>query len=115
MMSAGYDNIGEYWRNSYEDEAASEANGILTRFEEEVDNLWAQVRPLYELLHAYARYRLKSYYKGFDKYFPNSGHIPIHITCKYNTHTLYHKCLNTVHCSMNSKCKYCTVFIALLE
>ncbi|CAL1546901.1 unnamed protein product [Lymnaea stagnalis] len=62
-----YNDTGEYWRSWYETPA----------FEEDVANLFAQVRPLYEQLHGYARRKLKEIY-GADK-FPASGHIPAHI------------------------------------
>ncbi|CAL1532569.1 unnamed protein product [Lymnaea stagnalis] len=63
----GYNDLGEYWRSSYE----------TPTFEEDVANLFAQVRPLYEQLHGYVRRKLKGVY-GADK-FPASGHIPAHL------------------------------------
>ncbi|KAH9498639.1 hypothetical protein Btru_007067 [Bulinus truncatus] len=64
---SGHKDAGEYWRSWYE----------TPTFEEDLQNLLHQVRPLYELLHAYVRRRLKEIYPK-DK-FPASGHIPAHL------------------------------------
>ncbi|KAH9498643.1 hypothetical protein Btru_007074 [Bulinus truncatus] len=64
---SGHKDAGEYWRSWYE----------TPTFEEDLQNLLNQVRPLYELLHAYVRMRLKDIYPK-DK-FPASGHIPAHL------------------------------------
>lgn len=46
-------------------------------FEQEVENLWLQVKPLYQQLHAYVRRKLAAKYS--DQQFPAGGHIPAHI------------------------------------
>ncbi|KAH9488845.1 hypothetical protein Btru_058674 [Bulinus truncatus] len=63
----GYNDTGAYWRSWYD----------TPTFEDDVRELWEQLRPLYQQLHAYARTKLKTIY-GNDK-FPTSGHIPAHI------------------------------------
>ena len=50
----GHPNTGAMWRAQYEMHPDSLAA--------EVDRLWAQVRPLYESLHAYVRARLVEQY-----------------------------------------------------
>ena len=44
---------------------------------QKVDRLWAQMKPLYEQLHAYVRYRLRLVY-GDDK-ISRDGPIPVHL------------------------------------
>ena len=65
----GFKDSGAMWRSKYDlppDE-----------FAKEVDRLWAQVRPLYLSLHAYARTKLREKY-GPDVV-PASGPIPAHL------------------------------------
>lgn len=59
--------MGEYYRSYYEQED----------FEETVRNLFTDLAPLYDQLHAYVRQKLKQRYNGQN--FPSSGHIPAHI------------------------------------
>ena len=61
--------LGELWRSRYDlppDDLARE-----------VERLWQQVRPLYDLLHAYVRGRLVARY-GADRV-PERGPIPAHL------------------------------------
>ncbi|KAH9498640.1 hypothetical protein Btru_007070 [Bulinus truncatus] len=58
---------GEYWRSWYDS----------ATFQEDIAQLYSQIQPLYEQLHAYVRRKLKGIYPK-DK-FPASGHIPAHI------------------------------------
>ncbi|KAH9492522.1 hypothetical protein Btru_046311 [Bulinus truncatus] len=62
-----FKDAGEYWRSWYDSPT----------FEEDIANLYAQIRPLYEQLHAYVRKKLQQKYKHVK--FPSSGHIPAHI------------------------------------
>ena len=61
----GYDNMGDFWLLHYESET----------FREEVATMWNTVRPLFEELHAYVRYRLRETYPQIQ---PNAP-IPAHV------------------------------------
>lgn len=50
----GFNDTGDYWRYSYED----------SHFPETVDQLWIELLPLYEQLHAYVRRSLSRQYEG---------------------------------------------------
>ncbi|XP_022240774.1 angiotensin-converting enzyme-like isoform X1 [Limulus polyphemus] len=63
----GFADMGEMWRESYESDT----------FLEDLENLWKQLLPLYENLHAYVRRKLISKY-GNDKIRPD-GPIPAHL------------------------------------
>ena len=63
----GYEDAGDYWRSWYE----------LDNFEDYVADLWQQVLPLYQQLHAYVRTKLQQTYPNGA--FPISGHIPAHL------------------------------------
>jgi peptidyl-dipeptidase A len=62
-----YADYGEYWRDSYEDE----------NFIENVDEMWKQVKPLYNELHTFVRRKLQKMYS--DKMDKNSEMIPAHL------------------------------------
>lgn len=61
----GWKNIGEYWRSWYE----------VDDLEDMVEGFWNKLKPLYQELHAYVRYRLS---KKYDEMSPN-GPIPAHL------------------------------------
>lgn len=65
----GFGNMGALWRSNYD--MAPDA------FAAEVDRLWAQVKPLYDKLHAHVRARLGAKY-GTDRV-PAEGLIPAHL------------------------------------
>ena len=65
----GFADTGAMWRSKYD--MAPEA------FEREAERLWGQVRPLYQLLHAYVRKRLGEVYG--TSVVPPSGPIPAHL------------------------------------
>ena len=65
----GFADLGAFWRAGY-DMPPDE-------FAKEVDRLWAQVKPLYDLLHAHVRRRLGARY-GADVV-PPDGPIPAHL------------------------------------
>jgi peptidyl-dipeptidase A len=65
----GFADLGTLWRSRYD--MTPEA------FSKELERLWEQVRPLYESLHAYVRWRLaEKYGQGL---FPEDGPIPAHL------------------------------------
>jgi peptidyl-dipeptidase A len=64
----GFADTGAMWRSKY-DLAPEE-------FARELDRLWAQVRPLYESLHAYVRWKLREKYGDAV---PAAGPIPAHL------------------------------------
>ncbi|XP_033249765.1 angiotensin-converting enzyme-like [Drosophila miranda] len=57
----------ELWLDEYEDDT----------FEQQLDNIFAEIRPLYEQIHGYVRYRLRKYY-GHEVVSEN-GPIPMHL------------------------------------
>ncbi|XP_074594632.1 angiotensin-converting enzyme-like [Brevipalpus obovatus] len=63
----GFSDAGEMWREAYESET----------FVEDIENLWKQLKPMYRLLHAYVRQRLRQHY-GEDL-IKERGPIPAHI------------------------------------
>jgi peptidyl-dipeptidase A len=65
-QKAGYADMAESWRSPYED----------AHFQQNCQDLWRQILPLYEQLHAYVRRQLKQkFYAG--KF--NTSAIPAHI------------------------------------
>ena len=77
LPNPGYADNGVYWRAAFESDD----------FEEVVEKLWSQVRPLYEQLHAYVRRKLIDAYPGHRDGFPKSGHIPAHLTGGSDSHS----------------------------
>jgi peptidyl-dipeptidase A len=65
----GFADMGAMWRSKYDMDPDA--------FAREVDRLWAQVKPLYDSLHAYTRARLVATY-GKDVV-PEKGPIPAHL------------------------------------
>ncbi|ESO94196.1 hypothetical protein LOTGIDRAFT_215685 [Lottia gigantea] len=63
----GYHDTGAFWRTDYEDD----------NFQDTVEELLVQLKPIYTELHTYIRKKLKDLY-GADK-FPKTGQIPAHI------------------------------------
>jgi peptidyl-dipeptidase A len=64
----GFADTGAMWRLKYEMPAEA--------FTQELDRLWAQVRPLYVSLHAYVRMKLRQQYGNVV---PADGPIPAHL------------------------------------
>ena len=79
IFSGFYNDTGEYWRSSYESPT----------FQQDLEHLLDQLKPLYEQLHTYVRRKLQKKY-GKDK-FPASGHIPAHLLGKYSKQKIGHK------------------------
>ena len=67
-----YADNGEYWRSWYED----------PEFRQICEDLWQEVLPLYQELHAYTKHFLKEEYAANNADFPDEGHIPAHILGK---------------------------------
>ncbi len=65
----GFGNMAEIWKGGYDMSAAE--------FEQEMNRLWTEVKPLYEKLHCLVRARLSKRY-GPDKVKPD-GPIPAHL------------------------------------
>ncbi|XP_042865638.1 angiotensin-converting enzyme-like [Penaeus japonicus] len=63
----GFEDAGHFWRSDYETDD----------FEGVIDELWAELRPLYEQLHAYVRRKLIEKYG--DTIVPPTGPIPAHL------------------------------------
>ncbi len=66
----GFADAGVMWRSGYDMPPAQIAA--------ETDRLWAQVKPLYEQLHCYARHQLQVQY-GADKGAVAGGMLPAHL------------------------------------
>ena len=64
-MKLGYDNMGDFWLLRYESDT----------FREEVSRLWETVKPLYEELHAYVRFRLSQKYSQVSTDAPLPAHV----------------------------------------
>lgn len=67
VRTLGYQDTGAYWRSWYE----------TATFEQDVQQLFDELRPFYRQLHAYVRRRLRAQYG--ERVFPQSGHIPAHL------------------------------------
>lgn len=52
VPSTDYPNSAEYWNFPFE----------TPDFDEQLEEVWNEIRPLYELLHAYVRRRLREFY-----------------------------------------------------
>jgi peptidyl-dipeptidase A len=64
-----FPDTGALWRSKYDMPPDD--------FAKEVDRLWEQVRPLYEQLHAYARWKLREAYG--PQVVPEKGPVPAHL------------------------------------
>ncbi|WP_298775867.1 M2 family metallopeptidase [uncultured Shewanella sp.] len=65
----GYKDLSELWRSQYDMKPED--------FSKELDNLWTQVKPLYDSLHCYVRGELNEEYG--DTIAPANGPIPAHL------------------------------------
>lgn len=70
-MITGFEDYAEAWIASQFDET----DGL----EEMAEELWQEILPLYEQLHAYMRTMLKKKYPEYDDIFEQGG-IPAHIS-----------------------------------
>ncbi|XP_013173794.1 PREDICTED: angiotensin-converting enzyme-like [Papilio xuthus] len=53
-QSENFTDAGDMWRYTFEDD----------HFEETVNRLWSEIKPLYKLLHTYVRVKLKKHFKS---------------------------------------------------
>ena len=67
-----FKNAAEYWMFPYDS----------PNLREDLDEVWAEVKPLYELLHAYVRRKLRDLY-GPDK-ISRKAPLPAHILGVFN-------------------------------
>src|SRR6218665_1600645 len=67
----GCQNFGECWRNVY--------NYEVKNFDSACEDVWQQVKPLYQQIHAYVRRKLLNRYSNNTKDFPSTRQIPAHI------------------------------------
>jgi len=65
-LQKGYADMGEMWRADFE----------TPNFQEDIQRLWEEVKPLYDRLHAYALKKLKGVYGSA---IPDEPLIPAHI------------------------------------
>ncbi len=65
----GFGNMAEIWKGGYDMSPAD--------FEDEMDRLWTEVKPLYDKLHCFVRAKLSKQY-GAEKVAPG-GPIPAHL------------------------------------
>ncbi len=70
LFSPGFDDTGAYWRSWYESQT----------FEQDLENMFKQLEPLYQNLHAFVRRKLYDYYG--PKYINLKGPIPAHLLGK---------------------------------
>ncbi|CAG4917509.1 unnamed protein product [Colias eurytheme] len=63
----GFDNVAQWWLSEYE----------TSDIEDQLANLWSQVKPLYEQIHAYVRRHLREKYG--DDVVSAKGPIPAHL------------------------------------
>lgn len=70
-VSENFSDAGDMWRYAFED----------NDFTETVDRLWAEIKPLYNILHGYVRAKLKTYHnKELNK---DNTAIPAHLLGNY--------------------------------
>jgi len=66
-------------------------------FKERIEQLWLQVRPLYQQLHAYVRRKLLDAYPQYRDRFPATGHIPAHLTGEsYKVNVAWNNCFRRI-------------------
>lgn len=100
--TSGFKDTGDYWRSAYES----------ATFQEDLENLLTELKPLYAQLHTYVRNQLRSLY-GADK-FPRSGHIPAHLLGKQNQ--VYPLVQNNKHvCLFNLSSVYTIILVNALS
>nr|XP_022901644.1 angiotensin-converting enzyme-like [Onthophagus taurus] len=73
--SDNYSDFGEYWRSEFE----------IPHLDVIVDNLWNEIKPLYDELHFYVLNKLKKFYG--DKIDVSDGLIPAHLTGNIHAQT----------------------------
>ncbi|EDL40761.1 angiotensin-converting enzyme 2 precursor [Mus musculus] len=71
-----YNDYGDYWRGDYEAEGADGYNYNRNQLIEDVERTFAEIKPLYEHLHAYVRRKLMDTYPS---YISPTGCLPAHL------------------------------------
>lgn len=67
VLPTDFTSGAELWLDEYEDET----------FEKQLEDIFAEIRPLYEQVHGYVRYRLRKHYG--DAVVSEKGPIPMHL------------------------------------
>ncbi|NXP15132.1 ACE2 enzyme, partial [Thinocorus orbignyianus] len=73
----GYSDYGDYWRANYEVESPEAYKYNRDQLIEDVEKTFEQIKPLYEQLHAYVRYRLEQAYGS--QFISSTGCLPAHL------------------------------------
>ncbi|XP_060230507.1 angiotensin-converting enzyme 2 [Meriones unguiculatus] len=71
-----YEDYGDYWRGDYEAEGADGYNYDRNQLIEDVERTFAEIKPLYEHLHAYVRTKLMN---AYPSYISPTGCLPAHL------------------------------------
>ncbi|KAM4799332.1 angiotensin-converting enzyme 2 isoform X2 [Urocitellus parryii] len=71
-----YEDYGDYWRGDYEAEGADGYGYNRNQLIEDVERTFAEIKPLYEHLHAYVRAKLMNTYPS---YISPTGCLPAHL------------------------------------
>ncbi|KAM4818332.1 LOW QUALITY PROTEIN: angiotensin-converting enzyme 2 [Thomomys bottae] len=71
-----YEDYGDYWRGDYEAEGGVGYDYDRDQLIEDVERTFAQIKPLYEHLHAYVRTKLMNIYPS---YISPTGCLPAHL------------------------------------
>lgn len=71
-----YNDYGDYWRGDYEAEGADGYSYNRNQLIEDVERTFAEIKPLYEHLHAYVRRKLMDTYPS---YISPTGCLPAHL------------------------------------
>ncbi|XP_071462140.1 angiotensin-converting enzyme 2 isoform X2 [Marmota flaviventris] len=71
-----YEDYGDYWRGDYEAEGADGYGYNHNQLIEDVERTFAEIKPLYEHLHAYVRTKLMNTYPS---YISPTGCLPAHL------------------------------------
>ncbi|XP_037013451.2 angiotensin-converting enzyme 2 [Artibeus jamaicensis] len=71
-----YEDYGDYWRGDYETEGTNGYEYSRNQLIEDVENTFAEIKPLYEHLHAYVRAKLMDTYPS---HISPTGCLPAHL------------------------------------
>ncbi|XP_019384826.1 PREDICTED: angiotensin-converting enzyme 2 isoform X1 [Crocodylus porosus] len=75
--SNNYNDYGDYWRGNYETDFPPEYRFNRNQLIDDVERTFEQIKPLYQQLHAYVRYKLEQVY-GSDR-ISKTGCLPAHL------------------------------------
>lgn len=71
-----YEDYGDYWRGDYETEGTNGSAYNRDQLIEDVDRTFAEIKPLYEQLHAYVRAKLMD---AYPSHISPTGCLPAHL------------------------------------